>query len=200
MAWNNRSAAFRARVRLPAAASPQGGIAILTLQPAVANAAFASHGAMEYFAPPVVAAVDPSRATVDGRTSAVGGRSVAVTVRGLPVAAGPADLVVSFVPEGGGELVCDGAACSLLQVTWPTTRLNHPLQRIMSPDLLCLANFPHTLQSVSSSLGPIAGLQLAQPGCCKYQALAHSTGARLRRVHISHRASSQVTLLDAPRQ
>ena len=116
MAWDDRSAAFRAGVRLPAATSPQGGVATLTLKPAAANTALEARGTLQYFVPPVVAAVSPSRATVDGLTSAVGGRSVAVTVRGLPSATRPADLAVSFAQDGGGELMCDGAACSLLQV------------------------------------------------------------------------------------
>jgi hypothetical protein len=136
VAWDDRSAAFRARVRLPAAANSQGGLATLTLQPAVANAALETRGTLEYFAPPVIAAVNPSRATVDGRTSAVGGRSIAVAVRGLPLATRPEDLAVSFVQEGGRELVCDGEACSLVQVALPLpcaiTVWHHLLQIILS--------------------------------------------------------------------
>jgi hypothetical protein len=143
VAWDNRSAAFRARVRLPPAASPQGGPATLILAPAAAAAASASalaaRAVLEFFAP-VACAVDPQRATVDGRTAS--GRSVAVTVRGLPVGAGPADLMVSFVPEGGDAVVCDGAACSLLQVGLHTHALMRGLQRRYSLKAMPLKGRP----------------------------------------------------------
>jgi hypothetical protein len=117
--WTNNTAQFRAFLTLPPAASPQGGPTTIILQPAGANDSKERVVSISfsYYASPAIVSVVPARATTDGRTTSADGKSVVVTLSNLPASAGPANLAVSFAPHGGKpETLCDGIACSIVQV------------------------------------------------------------------------------------